>query len=249
MMIDRAATESAGVGAFPSPLPPRTRHRIFLYLGGLIFLVAFGSPFGGLIDIPITFLLKNKLRLTAPELAAFRLLAATPLYLSFVFGFIRDNWSPFGMRDRGLLRLFGTSTAVLYGVFAFIPISYESLFLAVLLVTTSFLFVASAQNELASMLGQHHAMSGQISAVWNIFTSLPTIAALLVGGTLSDLLENQGTEEAGRLLFLVGAAAIAAVAVYTAWQPASMADNVRAEPQPAVQPLRNLLTKIEEFLR
>jgi hypothetical protein len=45
--------------------------------------------------------------LEAHELAEFRLVAAIPLYLSFVFGFIRDMWNPFGMRDRGFMLLFG----------------------------------------------------------------------------------------------------------------------------------------------
>ena len=51
-----------------------------------------------------------------------------------------------------------------------------------MLLTTSFLFVASAQNGLTSMIGQEHAMSGQISAVWNIFLSVPTLVAFLIGG-------------------------------------------------------------------
>ena len=41
----------------------------------------------------------------------FRLVAAIPLYLSFVFGFIRDTWNPFGMRDRGFMLLFGATSA------------------------------------------------------------------------------------------------------------------------------------------
>ena len=39
----------------------------------------------------------------------------------------------------------------------------------VVVLTTSFLFVSSAQNGLTSMIGQQHAMTGQISAVWNTF--------------------------------------------------------------------------------
>ena len=72
--------------------------------------------------------------------------------------------------------LFGTSTAGLYVFFAVTPITYVTLLVAVVLLTTSFLFVASAQNGLTSMIGQQHAMSGQISAVWNIFASVPTVA-------------------------------------------------------------------------
>ena len=41
---------------------------------------------------PPSFLLKNKLHLKPHELADFRLVSAIPLYLSFVFGFIRDTW-------------------------------------------------------------------------------------------------------------------------------------------------------------
>src|SRR5215813_10206053 len=205
MATDRTQAELAVTAVTPTVLPHAVRHRIFLYLGALIFLLAFGSPSGGLIDIPVSFFLKNKLNLTAHELAIFRLVAAIPLYLSFVFGFIRDTWNPLGKGDRGFMLLFGAASAVLYGLFAFIPITYETLLIAMLLLTTSFLFVSSAQHGLTSVIGQQHAMSGQISAVWNVFTSIPAIAALLIGGTLSDLLESRNADEAARMLFLVGA--------------------------------------------
>jgi hypothetical protein len=109
--------------------------KIFAYLGVLILLLAFGAPSGGLIDIPISFLLKNRLHLQASELANFRLAAALPLYLSFVFGFVRDTWSPFGMGDRGFLCLFGSLSSVLYIVFAFTPVSYVTLLFAIVLLT------------------------------------------------------------------------------------------------------------------
>jgi hypothetical protein len=202
----------------PTTLSHSVRQRIFLYLGALIVLLAFGAPSGGLIDIPISFFLKNKLHLKAHEVAEFRLVAAIPLYMSFIFGFIRDMWNPFGMRDRGFMLLFGTISASLYGFFAFTPITYATLLVAVVLLTTSFLFVASAQNGLTSMIGQQHAMTGQISAVWNIFASIPTVGALLIGGALSGVLEGRNADEAARILFLVGAAIMATVAVYAAWK-------------------------------
>ncbi len=89
----------------PVDLSASERQSIFVYLGTLIVLLAFGSPSGGLIDIPISFFLKNRLHLTAHEVATFRLVVAIPLYLSFVFGFIRDMWNPLGMRDRGFMLL------------------------------------------------------------------------------------------------------------------------------------------------
>jgi MFS family permease len=231
---------AAPVTVTATPLPASVRQRIFLYLGLLIVLLAFGAPFGGLIDIPISFFLKNKLHLEANEVAVFRLVSAIPLYLSFVFGFVRDTFNPFGMHDRGFMLLFGAVSAILYVLFAFTPITYTTLLLAVILLTSSFLFVASAQNGLTSMIGQQHAISGQISALWNIFMSVPALAAFLIGGYLSDLLEEAHTDEAARILFLVGAAIMVLVALYAAWRPRSVFDHVRFERETAGRPLKDL---------
>ncbi len=112
MTVDAPQPMSRPSPSPPAILSPSARRSIFLYLGILIVLLAFGGPSGGLIDIPISFLLKNKLHLQAHEVANFRLIAAIPLYLSFVFGFIRDIWNPLGMRDRGFMLLFGGISAI-----------------------------------------------------------------------------------------------------------------------------------------
>jgi hypothetical protein len=239
MTIDSPAAESAMV-ADAAILPPSVRLSIFLYLGILIILLSLGSPSGGLIDIPISFFLKNRLHLEAHDVANFRLLAAIPLYLSFVFGFIRDTWNPFGMRDRGFMLLFGAIDALLYIFFAFVPMSYWTLLAANVLLTASFLFVASAQNGMTSMLGQQHGMTGQISAVWNVFLSIPTVAALLLGGALSGMLEGQNADHATRILFLVGAAIMAAVACYAVWKPRDVFENISDESACRAHPLQDL---------
>ena len=238
--MDRPATTVATVAVAPANLSPSARQSIFLYLGILIVLSAFGAPSGGLFDIPISFFLKNRLHLQAHEVANFRLAAAIPLYLSFVFGFIRDIWNPFGMKDRGLMLLFGSISAVLYALFAFTPITYLTLLAAVVLLTTSFLFVASAQNGLTSTIGQQHAMTGQISAAWNVFLSIPTFGALLIGGTLSGLLEDKNSDQAARILFLVGAAIMASIAVFALWRPRDVFDNVRIENGTDGHPMKDL---------
>jgi len=247
MLTDPAMGPRVSSTIMPADLPYSVRRRIFLYLGLLIVLLAFGAPGSGLIDIPITFLLKNKMRLKAHELADFRLVAAIPLYLSFVFGFIRDSWNPLGMRDRGFMLLFGSVTACLYIIFAFTPPTYGTLLVAVLILTASFLFVASAQNGLTSTLGQQHMMSGQISAIWNIFASIPTVAALLVGGSLSNMLEEKNADQAVRILFLIGAAIMAAIAAYAFWKPRSVFDNVRYEYEIARNPLDDIRRMVRHW--
>ena len=51
---------------------------------------------------------------------------------------------------------------------AFIPINYTTLLAAVLLLTSSFLFLAAIQNGLTAAIGQRHTISGQISLLWNV---------------------------------------------------------------------------------
>ncbi len=65
MTIDRSAAALAAIAVAPVDLSPAVRHTIFLYLGILIVLATFGAPWIGLIDIPISFFLKNRLHLTA----------------------------------------------------------------------------------------------------------------------------------------------------------------------------------------
>jgi hypothetical protein len=247
MTIDRPAAAVVAASAATADLPASQRLGIFFYLGILIVLLAFGGPSGGLIDIPISFLLKNRLHLTAHEVANFRLLAAIPLYMSFVFGFIRDMWNPLGMKDRGFMLLFGGISALLYVCFAFTPLTYLTLLAAVVLLTVSFLFVASAQNGLTSTIGQQHAMTGQVSAAWNIFLSVPTVAALLIGGTLSGMLEEQHPDQAVRILFLVGAAIMASVALYALWRPAEVFDNVHVENGANARPWQNLARLVRHW--
>ena len=233
MTIDRSAATLAAIAAAPVDLSPAVRHTIFLYLGILIILATFGAPWIGLIDIPVSFFLKNKLHLTAPEVANFRLVAAIPLYLSFVFGFVRDMWNPLGMRDRGFILLFGGISALLYVVFAFTPMSYATLIVGVVLLTVSSQFVASAQNGLTSVMGQQHAMSGQISAVWNVFLSIPTVASPADRRKAQRHARRQGSRSrgsypvSGRGRDHGGACALWAV------EAGEVFDNIRVENGPA----------------
>src|SRR5271165_2497735 len=247
MTADLTAAKTSDILATPSVLPAGVRTRILIYLSVLLVLLGFGSPAGGLIGLPISFLLKNKLHLKAHEMAIFALIAGAPVYVSFLFGFARDIWNPFGLGDRGFMVLFGGLCAALYVMFAFAPVNYQSLLVANLLLGTAFLFVSSAQNGLTSALGQQHVMSGQVSAAWNIFGSLPGIAALLLGGSLSDLMERQNATRATHLLFLVGAVIMALVALYGLWKPASVFDNLQVERPPDADPVDDVKRLVKHW--
>src|ERR1700761_5211783 len=129
----------------PAALPDRDRNRILVYLGVLVLLVTFGAPFGGLIAVPVSYFLKNKLHFTAIQLSEFQTIVAIPLYLSAIWGFVRDNWNPFGIRDRGYMILFGFLCAGVYAACAFLPVTAITLGAAMIALTSTFLFVQSGQ--------------------------------------------------------------------------------------------------------
>jgi hypothetical protein len=88
-------------------------------------------------------------------------------------------------------------------------------------------------------------MTGQVSAVWNVFLSIPTVAALLTGGTLSGWLEEKSAGDAITILFLVGAAVMAAIALYALWRPAVVFDNIRVET--GADPIKDLARLVRHW--
>lgn len=233
-------TQTTSEAAPPTVLPVAERARIFAYFGGLTVLLAFADPTGGLLDVPVSFFLKNKLHLSAHEVAVFRAIAAAPLYVSFLFGLARDRWNPLGMGDRGFIFLYSVIGTLVYLAFAFVPANYFSLLVALVTLTACSLFVGAAQNGLASTLGQQHAMSGQMSAIWSIFGSLPVIAALLAGGAFSGWLEHHDIDTATRILFIIGAVVTGLAAAYALLRPRSVFDAIRPERVAGSRPFEDL---------
>src|SRR5471032_1776954 len=111
--MDNPAHPIAEVSANVEPARPAVERRtqILFYSGTIIVALLFTSPSVGFHVIPLSFVLKNKLHLSANSLATFALWAGIPGYLSFAFGIVRDYWNPFGMGDRGYFVLFGALAA------------------------------------------------------------------------------------------------------------------------------------------
>jgi hypothetical protein len=219
------------------------RLRILIYAGVWIVILNLVSPASGFQVIPFSFILKNKLHLSANELATFSLWAGIPGYLSFAFGVVRDYWSPLRLGDRGYFILFGALAAATWAVFAFVPVSLAMMLAASVLATVCFLFMWGGWNGLGSVIGQRYAMSGQISALWNFAGTLTIFSGLLFGGFLSDGLELQGTGSAVRILFLLMATALAAIALTGLWKPSAVyahLDGERADRRDLLADLKRL---------
>lgn len=231
--------EAAPVLADAQPLAAGARMKLLVLSGVPLFLFSFAAPYLPLIALPILFFLKNRLHLSASQVAFTALVTSIPLYLGFVFGFIRDRWSPFGLGDRGHLMVFGGLTGLIYLAMAALPPSYPTILVGSFLATASIQLVYGAANGLATTIGRKHAMTGQMSTAVNVANTVPAAAAYFLGGALSSALEHGNAVQAARTLFLTGAALMAAIALFGALGPRRLFAEGRSEPQ-TLTPLADL---------
>jgi hypothetical protein len=215
--------------ALAPPLSGVRTRQAFLFGGFLLTLMNFASPAGGMIDIPVTFFLKNRMHLNANELAVFKLWIGAPLILGFVFGFIRDRWSPFGSGDRAHLIVFGVTTALIYGSMSLINPTYSVFLLGLFVATMAFRMVSSAAYGITNTIAQKHAVSGQMSSVISIGSALPDLLSFIGGGILSQTLEGDGAAAAARILFFCAAGLMLAIAVMGLLGPKWVFEEARRE--------------------
>lgn len=205
-------------------MTPGERSRLLAYGAVVLVLVQFAVPYEGLIGLPVVFFLKNKLGLSAHGVATFNLIASIPLFVGFLFGFLRDTWSPFGRGDRAYVVLFGLLTAAAYGLMIALSPTYGLLLTGVFLSTVAIQMVLSAGRGATTAIGQDEAMTGQVSVMGNLVILIPNMVAYFVGGTLSGYLEGRDAAGAARILFGVGAGLMLAVAALGAVGPRRLFD-------------------------
>ncbi len=196
----------------------------FLYFGSLTLFLYLATPVGYLLDIQTSFMLKNQLSATAEQIAAFRLITAIPVYLAFVFGLMRDKWNPFGLRDRGFFLIFGPATAIVFVFMAFSNVSYAAFFVGMFLAMLLSRFVTAAYQGLMALVGQEKLMSGRLSVLWNIVSSVPYIAGGFASGYISDHLDPKFT-------FLLVAGAAGCIGLLGFWKPRSVFSDAYDQPQ------------------
>src|ERR1700685_2395466 len=131
----------------------------FLYFGALTLLLYLVAP-EYLLDIPTSYMLKNHLHATAPQVSMFRLLTGIPMYVAFLFGLTCDLWSPFGRRDRGYFLVFAPLTAAVFLWMGLSNLSYGLLLVGMTLAMASFRFILAAYQGLIALIGQENLMSG-----------------------------------------------------------------------------------------
>ena len=201
---------------------PRTRP-IYLYFSFLTLLVYFLAP-EYILDIPTTYMLKNHLHASAPQVSLFRLLTGIPLYVAFFFGLVRDLWNPFGWRDRGYFFLFAPITAAVFIWMAISPLSYNMLLIGVILAMATFRFILAAFQGLIALIGQETLMTGRLSTLSSSCYQVAIIGAALISGAISENLTPPRT-------FFLMAALMLLIGAFGFWKPAAVFGHAYEKPQ------------------
>jgi len=228
-MANLRSTDPAPMTGPSAGLSGRRRVQAFAFGGLLLVLMNFSAPDAGMIDLPVSFFLKNRMHLQANELAVFKLWIGIPLILGFVFGFIRDRWSPFGRGDRAHILLFGVITAFIYGLMALMTPSYAMFLGGLFVATMAFRMVSSAVYGVINTLAQRHAVTGQMSSLINIGSCLPALISCIGGGVLSQTLGGQNAEAAARVVFFCAGGLMVSIAVLGFIGPKWVFDEAREE--------------------
>src|ERR1700687_1923687 len=196
----------------------------FVYFGWLTLLIYRATPAGYIVDIQTSYMLKNQLHATATQISIFRLVTGIPVYFAFAFGLMRDQWNPFGLRDRGFFLIFAPVTAVAFIGMATSRLSYRGLLIGMLVVMLSSRFIGAAYQGLMALVGQELLMSGRLSVLWNVVSSVPVVAGAFASGYISGHLDPKET-------FFLVAAFTSLIAIFGFWKPRSVFSHAYERPQ------------------
>ncbi|MBS0331939.1 MAG: hypothetical protein JSS35_04175, partial [Proteobacteria bacterium] len=245
-MTAEAAVVEEVPGVPATPLPAAERTRLMLWVAVPVFVINLAAPYLQLIALPLVFFLKNRLHQDPGQVALFAFLAASPTYVGFLGGFIRDRWSPFGRGDRGHLLVFGLSTVLAFAALAFAPPTYGVLLAGVILVGALLQLVSGSAAGIATAIGQRHAMSGQVSTAMNTAIIVPAVLVGWLGGLLAQSIEGLPADRALRPVFLIAAALMMLVALFGAFGPRRVFEDGATRPE-AISPGRDFLRLLKSW--
>ncbi len=216
-----------------------TTRQVFAYFTPLTFLSYLVLPHGYLLDFATSFMLKNQLHATTTEVSLFRLVTALPVYCSVLFGLTRDLWNPLGLRDRGYFLIFAPATAVVFLWLSFSKLTYSGLFMGMFIVMFSFRFVMAAYQGLIALIGEEKLMTGRLSALWQIVSSIPYMIGAIGAGYIAMYLPPRRT-------FILMAVMAIAMGLLGLWKPRSVFRGAYDQPLARGS---NLVGDIKRLLR
>jgi Na+/melibiose symporter-like transporter len=190
------------------------RRQAAAYFGALLFFSGIGDP-TGLISVPLLFILKDRLHAGPEAVAVFEAITLIPAYAAVLFGLLRDQWSPFGRRDRGYFALAAPAAVACYLWLAAVPLSYVKLLGGVVGAMIAYQMLDAAAAALVTVVARRESATGRLSALTETIETVVGIFSVLAGGWMvSHLAPGTG--------FLLAGVLTLPIFVLAFWSPAAV---------------------------
>ncbi|HEX5322651.1 MAG TPA: MFS transporter [Capsulimonadaceae bacterium] len=199
-----------------APNSPNSSRQINLYFTVVTFTFGIVGPLAGL---PVQFYQKDQLHLGPEAVAVFNCITSIPLYVGFLFGYLRDRWRPTVWGDRAYILGSALLSAVGYFLLREGQISYAKLLIVMLFVTALAQMIQAVIQAVSTIVAQKDQATGRLSAIYWLASMLPGAITSVIGGWLSGHVPPKET------FLLVGVASIA-VGLLALWRPAAVYDQV-----------------------
>jgi len=197
--------------AAPSLTPHKIR-QIFVYFALLTLLTGLGNS---LSNLPVTFFLKEKLKLGPVQMANMTAIVAIPSYIGFLFGYLRDRWRPFGKGDRGYMLLCMPTIALLNLYLSLAPLTYSRILWITLASGVVGNMLGAAVSGLTVSVAQRQLMTGRLVALGGIIGVVPGVLSSLGGGWLTNHASTQVVFRICAILYLL-------VTLMAFWRPVAV---------------------------
>jgi Na+/melibiose symporter-like transporter len=213
------------------------RPQIAMYFGCLLFFSGMGDP-TGLLSVPLLFILKDQLQAGPEAAAVFEAIVMIPAYAAFLFGVLRDRWSPFGRRDRGYLILAAPAAIAAYLWLAAVPLGYGALMAGVAGAMIAYQMLDTSASALLTVVGQRESATGRLSAFSETIETVVNLISVAVGGWMVS-------HVAAPVIFLCAGAFSLAIFVQAFWSPRGVFPrHSREQPEHEWKSMRDLVAKL-----
>lgn len=177
--------------AEPPPDAARLRPALLLLGAGYFFLTLCDSR-EGIANLALRYLLKDELRLTATQMAAFFVVIKLAWYCKPLAGLVTDNVRLGGTRRKGYLVVFSLVAAALWGALVFTPHAYGPLLAVVVAINFALMITHATLGGVLVEVGQAFRATGRVSAVRSGVESLGWLVTGLSAGWIAANLGHHG---------------------------------------------------------
>jgi len=163
--------------------------QLAIFVGGSLFIVQLGLA-GAIGGLPIAFLLKDQLHVSASMLSLFGALSGVPLYIKPLLGLLIDAQPIFGSRRRSYLLIAGVMGTIAWLLLGLLPHQFGTLAPVAAQVNLAAVTAGTVLGAIIVEEGQRLGATGRFATLRMMASGLAGGAATIAGGYLTgyDLL-------------------------------------------------------------